>query len=93
MKGHKLYPYITYYGDTKQIYKCDMTSPTEKQISYIKGICDVLEIDYKELKTKDEATAWLSHFVPLYKRKCEENELEWEANHSDIMSNYGDWRD
>lgn len=30
---------------------------------------------------------------PIYKRRCEENELEWEANHSDIMNNYGDWRD
>ena len=29
-----------------------MIKPTEKQISYIKGICDVLEIEYKEPKTK-----------------------------------------
>lgn len=69
-------PYLEY----KLVYfknsKFDMTLPTEKQISYIKGICDVLEIEYKEPKTKDEATQWLNHFVPIYKRKCEENELE-----------------
>ena len=68
------------------------TPPTEKQISYIKGICEVLEIDYKEPKTKGEATVWLNHFVPFYNRKCEENELEWEANHSELMDNCGDWR-
>lgn len=93
MKGYKLYPYITYYGDTKQISKYDMTPPTEKQISYIKGICEVLEIDYNEPKTKDEASLLLNKLIPIYKRRCEENELEWEANHSDIMNNYGDWRD
>ena len=38
-----------------------------------------------------EATVWLNHFVPFYKRKCEENELEWEANHSELRNNYGDW--
>jgi hypothetical protein len=79
--------------------KCDdaldknKTSPTEKQLSYIKGICEVLEIEYKEPKTKGEATVWLNHFVPFYKRKCEEDELEWDANHSDLMDNYGDWSD
>lgn len=72
--------------------KDDMTPPTEKQISYIKGICEVLGKVYNEPKTKGEATVWLNHFVPFYKRKCEENELEWEANHSEIMDNWGDWR-
>ena len=42
---------------------------------------------------KGEAIVWLNHFVPFYKRKCEENELDWEANHSDLMDNYGDWSD
>ena len=74
-------------------FKFDMTLPTEKQISYIKGICEVLEIDYKEPKTKDEASLLLNKLIPIYKRRCEENELEWEANHSDIINNYGDWRD
>ncbi len=86
--------YMTKYNNKiNDILDKDKTPPTEKQISYIKGICEVLEIDYKEPKTKGEATVWLNHFVPFYKRKCEENELEWEANHSDLMDNYGDWRD
>ena len=87
------------YNMYKYHKKCDdaldknKTPPTEKQISYIKGICEVLEIEYKEPKTKGEAIVWLNHFVPFYKRKCEENELDWEANHSDLMDNYGDWSD
>lgn len=87
--------WIDFYMD-KYHKKCDETldknkiPPTEKQLNFIKGICEFLEIDYKEPKTKGEATVWLNHFVPFYKRKCEENELEWEANHSELMNNYGD---
>lgn len=84
--------HMTKYNEKiDEVLDKDKTPPTEKQISYIKGICEVLEIDYKEPKTKGEATVWLNHFVPFYKRKCEENELEWEANHSELMNNYGDW--
>lgn len=67
--------------------------PTEKQLAFIKWICEFLEMDYKAPKTKGEAMWWLNHFVPFYNRKCEENELEWEANHSEVMNNYGDWGD
>lgn len=70
-----------------------MTPPTEKQLSYIKGICEVLEIAYKEPKTKVEASAWLNYYAPIYHKKREEQELEWEANHSEIMDNWGDWED
>lgn len=73
--------------------KFDMALQTEKQINYIKGICDVLEIEYREPKTKIESSLLLNKLIPIYKRRCEEDELEWEANHSDIMNNYGDWRD
>ena len=84
------------YNMEKKKKKCDdaldknKTPPTEKQISYIKGICEVLEIEYKEPKTKGEAIVWLNHFVPFYKRKCEENEIEWEANNSELVSDWGD---
>ena len=43
-------------------YVKEKTPPTEKQISYIKVICETLDIDYKEPKTKAEArkqnTVW-----------------------------------
>lgn len=68
-----------------------MDQPTEKQLSYIRGICEVLEIAYREPKTKGEATVWLDHFVPIYRRKCEEDEIEWEATHSDLVNNCGCW--
>ena len=70
-----------------------MAEPTEKQLNYIKEICEALGMDYKAPKTKNEASVWLGHFVPIYKRKCEDGELEWEANHSDLVNNYGDWAD
>lgn len=40
-----------------------------------------------------EPTKWLNYYVPKYRKKCEEQELEWEANHSEVMNNWGDWRD
>lgn len=70
-----------------------MIPPTKKQLSFIKGICEALECPYNKPKTKAEATAWLKHYVPIYDKKCEENASEWEANHSDLMDNCGDWRD
>lgn len=66
-------------------------NPTEKQISFIKGICETLDIEYKEPKTKAEASAWLKQYIPKYNQVCEQNELEWEANHSELVNNYGCW--
>lgn len=64
---------------------------TERQKAFIKGICETLDIDYKEPKTKAEASAWLKQYIPKYHKVCEQNELEREANPSELMNNYGDW--
>ena len=81
-----------YNGKIDEALNKGKTPPTEKQLSYIKGICEVLEINYSTPQTKGEAMVWLNHYVPIYNRKCEEKELEWEATYSDIMDNWGDWR-
>jgi hypothetical protein len=75
-----------------EVSKDTMTPPTDKQLSFIKGICETLDRPYNEPKTKVEASAWLNYYVPIYRKKCEEQELEWEANHSEIMDNWGDWQ-
>ena len=42
--------------------------PTKKQIDYIEGICEELEIPNPDCKTKDEACVWISEHVDAYHR-------------------------
>lgn len=101
----KEYKYITYKPVLVEVFeldmqnniiiptsKDDMTPPTDKQLSFIKGICETLDRPYNDPKTKVEASAWLNYYVPIYRKKCDEQELEWEANHSELMDNWGDWQ-
>lgn len=48
---------------------------TENQKDFIKGICETLDIDYKEPKTKAEASAWLKQYIPKCNKVCEQNEF------------------
>ena len=70
-----------------------MDKPTTKQLEYIQGICEYLEIKQPNITTKESATRWLQHHVPIYKKQQELDSLYWEANHSELCDNYGDWRD
>lgn len=67
--------------------------PSIKQLNYIHSICEYLEIDIPKFKSKEEATMWLQFHVPIYKKQLELDSLYWEANHSEICENYGDWKD
>jgi len=49
--------------------------PTAQQKQYIIIICNYLDLEYPELKTKKEAEKWLIEFVPIYKTKQIMNSL------------------
>ena len=40
--------------------------PTEKQLSFIEDICEVLEIDNPNCQTKEQASEWISEHIEEY---------------------------
>ena len=64
---------------------------SEKQLRYIQSICEFLDIPEPEIDSKREASFWLKTHIPLYHDRLEMDSYEWEANHSDLVNNYGDW--
>lgn len=64
---------------------------SRKQLRYIQVICSVLDIPEPEIDSKRDASLWLTTHIPLYHDRLEMDSYEWEANHSDILDNYGDW--
>ena len=66
-----------------------MTMP---QAQYIQVICETLGVDFPGIMTKQDATEWLKVHVPRYKERIAEEEIEWEANNSEICDSYGDYQ-
>lgn len=51
--------------------------PTEKQLSFIKGMCELLDIPNPDCKTKEEARNFISSNIDLYNR-AKVDEYDWE---------------
>lgn len=67
-------------------------APTVKQLLYIESITNDLGVEFNG-KTKEDATLWLSTYIPKHKEYIRDSELEYEANNSNLFSNWGDYND
>ena len=54
----------------------NQTPATEKQLSFIQGICDCLDIPNPHCSSKDEARQFISTHVHDYEMKCLDQSME-----------------
>lgn len=71
---HEVFVLDLFNNTITPLVKDLLEPPTDKQVEYMKIICEYLGKSFNLPKSKEQAKVWLEHYVPIYK-----NELNAEA--------------